>query len=66
MSDRPTPAQLRARLNLTAGVRNHHDYRQDNAHEGRYLRRLPDRTLVWSDEYEERLREYLETRTSDR
>ncbi len=31
----------------------------DPACRGRYMMRLPDGTLSWSDEYEQRLREFL-------
>ena len=53
-----------ARLARTRSIRNkhnHHNYWLDptfRASGGRYLRRLPDRTLVYADYYEERLREY--------
>ena len=43
---------------ITPALRRKHDYRQDTAFDGRYLMRLPDRTLVPADEYEERLAEY--------
>ncbi len=36
----------------------YHNHRLDPASKGRYLMRLPDRTLVCLDEYEQRLREY--------
>lgn len=36
-----------------------HNYHHDTAFDGTYLRRLPDRTLVPAEEYEERLKEYL-------
>ena len=51
MSDRTLPK----RLNITRGVVDHHNYRLDSAHQGRYLRRLPDRSLVYADEYDEAL-----------
>jgi hypothetical protein len=35
-----------------------HNHRLDPASKGRYLMRLPDRTLVWLDDYEQRLREF--------
>ena len=41
-----------------SAFRLYHNHRLDPAMKGRHVRRLPDRTLVWSDEYEERLREY--------
>lgn len=52
--------ELEKRLNITPGVRDKHNYHRDPAFgDGRrYLMRLPDRTLVPADEYEERLREY--------
>lgn len=37
-----------------------HNYHLDMAFTGAYLRRLPDRTLVPAEEYEQRLKEYLE------
>jgi len=37
------------------------NHRLDNTYDGRYILRLPDLTLVYSDRYEEALREY-ETR----
>ncbi len=40
------------RFNSTRGVRDHHNYHRDPAFSGRYLRRLPDHTLVYADEYE--------------
>lgn len=36
----------------------YHNHLLDPATKGRHIIRLPDRTLVWSDEYEQRLREY--------
>ena len=44
----------RGKLNL--GV--FHNHRLDNTYNGRYIVRLPDRTLVYADEYEQRLAEY--------
>jgi hypothetical protein len=35
-----------------------HNHRLDPASKGRYLMRLPDRTLVWLDDYEQRMREF--------
>lgn len=44
---------------LTAADRIFHDHgRFDPANKGRLLRRLPDWSLVYADEYEERFREY--------
>ena len=40
---------------ITPGLREKHDYRRDASYDG-YMMRLPDRTLVPADEYEERLR----------
>ena len=37
----------------------YHNHRLDPASKGRYLMRLPDRSLVWLDEYERRLDEYI-------
>ena len=42
----------------------YHNHRLDPATKGRHIRRLPDRTLVWSDEYEQRLREYESKKSS--
>jgi hypothetical protein len=39
-------------------IRLFHNHRLDPATKGKHLIRLPDRTLVWSGEYEQRLREY--------
>ncbi len=36
----------------------YHNHRLDPASKGRYLMRLPDRSLVWLEEYDQRLREY--------
>jgi hypothetical protein len=36
----------------------YHSHLLDPATKGKHIIRLPDRTLVWSDEYEQRLREY--------
>lgn len=47
-------------LAINGAILRKHDYRQDTAFDGRRLVRLPDRTLVYADEYEERLREYEE------
>jgi hypothetical protein len=41
-----------------AAIRLFHNHRLDPATKGKHLIRLPDRSLVWSDEYEQRLREY--------
>lgn len=55
-----------SRLARTPSIRNrrdHHDYwlaPTFRASGGRSFRRLPDRTLVYADQYEERLREYEE------
>jgi hypothetical protein len=43
-------------LNLTRDVALAHNHRLDPTFNGRYIRRLPDRTLVYADEYDERLR----------
>jgi len=45
-------------FNVSAALRDKHDYRQDVARNGRYLRRLPDRTLVPAEDYEARLAEW--------
>jgi hypothetical protein len=48
--------------------RDHHNYWLDSAFRasgGRYLKRLPDRTLVYADEYEKRLREYEAQRAKE-
>ncbi len=36
----------------------YHNHRLDPASKGRYAMRLPDRSLVWLEEYEQRLRQY--------
>ncbi len=36
----------------------YHNYRLDPASKGRHLMRLPDRTLGWPDEYEQRLNDF--------
>jgi len=41
-----------------AAFRLYHNHRLDPATKGRHIIRLPDRTLAWSDEYEQRLRKY--------
>ncbi len=46
-------------LGINQARENWHNYHQDTAFDGTYLRRLPDRTLVPASEYEERLEEYL-------
>lgn len=51
MSDPTCPK----RLNITRGVVDHHNYRLDTAHHGRSVRRLPDRSLVYANEYDEAL-----------
>ena len=43
---------------ITPALREKHDYRRDGSFDGRYLRRLPDRTLVPADEYDERLKSW--------
>lgn len=43
-----------------------HNYHLDTAFAGTYLRRLPDRTLVPAEEYEERLKEYLEKQEKEK
>lgn len=48
---------------VTPGLRDNHNYRRDVAHDGRYLMRLPDRTLVPAEDYEKRLAEFLERQT---
>ncbi len=45
---------------LNAARSDWHNYRRDSAHDGRYLMRLPDRTLVLAQDYEKRLAEYTE------
>lgn len=46
-------------LGIDRARENWHNYQQDTSFDGTYLRRLPDRTLVPAEEYEERLKEYL-------
>ena len=63
---------MRYRRLRTRSIRNrrqHHNYWLDptfRASGGRYIRRLPDRTLVYADEYEERLWEYEARRAEER
>ena len=45
---------------ITSGLREKPDDRLDGSFAGRYLMRLPDRSLVPADEYEERLRKWRE------
>ena len=47
---------IKSQFILTAGLKEKHDYRRDNAWSGRYLMRLPNRQLVWADEYEDQLK----------
>ena len=49
---------LKGAFRVTPALREKHDYRRDSAWNGRYLLRLPDRTLVPADEYGARLAEY--------
>ena len=49
-------------FNITRGVRDHHNDHRDPAFTGRYLRRLPDHSLVYAGEYEDRLKEYEASR----
>jgi hypothetical protein len=44
-------------------IRLFHNHQLDPATKGKHVIRLPDRILVWSDEYEQRLHEY-ESRTA--
>jgi hypothetical protein len=48
------------RFKLTREGRIYHSHHLDTTFKGRRLRRLPDMTLVYADEYEERLKEYEE------
>ena len=45
-------------LDLNRPIREKHDYRRDTAFAGRRLVRLPDRSLIYAEEYEQRLRDY--------
>ncbi len=58
-------APHRTQLGIDRSVEQKHDYRQDTAFEGRRLVRLPDRSLCYADEYEERLKEYERNQGSD-
>ncbi len=49
---------VKGAFRVTAALREKHDYRQDTAWDGRYLMRLPDRTLVPAVDYEKRLADY--------
>jgi len=42
---------------ISAALIMFHNHRLDPASKGKHLIRLPDRTLVYLDEYEQRLRE---------
>ena len=53
-------------LGISRARENWHNYHQDTAFNGTYLRRLPDRTLVPAEEYEERLKEYLAKREKEK
>jgi len=53
---------LRRLLHFTTGIRDKHDYRRDIAFDGRRLARLPDRTLIAADEYEQRCAKYERAR----
>ena len=55
-----TRLSIKSLFKITPELREKHDYRRDASFEGNYLRRLPDRTLVPADEYEERLRAWQE------
>ncbi len=50
------------RFNITRGAHDHHNDHRDPAFTGRYLRRLPDHSMVYADEYEDRLKEYEASR----
>ena len=52
---------IKSLFRVSAGLRDKHDYRQDSAWTGQYLRRLPDRTLVPAADYERRLAEYRQS-----
>ena len=39
-------------LNITSGVRLHHNYHLDQTFDGRYRMRLPNGKIVYSDEYD--------------
>ena len=52
-------------VGVNAARVDYHNYRLDTAFRGVYLRRLPDRTLVPSSEFEQRLREYEESLKQD-
>ncbi len=43
---------IKSLFRITPGLREKHDYRRDASYDGRYLKRLPDRTLVRADEYD--------------
>ena len=48
-----------------AASRLFHNHSLDPATKGRHIIRLPDRSLVWSDEYEQRLLEYKSQAASE-
>ena len=65
---RSTVSSVAVIASAPVAIRNNdveHDYRQDTAFEGRRLVRLPDRSLCYADEYEERLKEYERNQGSD-
>ncbi len=49
---------LKGAFRVTTALREKHDYRQDTAWNGRYLMRLPNRSLVPAEDYETKLAEY--------
>ena len=51
---------MKGHFRITSDLRLYYNHRLDTAYDGRYFRRLPDRSLVYADEYEERLKEWQE------
>ncbi len=51
---------IKSLFRITPGLREKHDYRRDASFAGGFMMRLPDRTLVPADEYDERLKAWQE------
>ena len=50
--------RIEGQLHVTPGLREKHDYHRDATFAGRPLMRLPDRTLVPAERYDEALAAY--------
>ena len=55
---------LDKRLNITGAFKHAHNHRLDSVFDGRHLKRLPDRSLVYGEDYERKLKEYRRTQDS--